>query len=582
MSNTGNYGLSLFGIDPFGSGSAVFGVASATSYSPHFVQVRFTDLFDPSDTAFTDPGNYGISPPLAVNAVIIESAGSVVLETDAQSLVTYTVTVAAGRSFAGIPMIPPNNTADFTGSPLIVGYTPVATSSTRVRCIFNTEMLLNAALSDPTSYTVTDLNGIAVPVISAQPEQPGPGPLSVVLTLGVELQTTTWYQTILNSGIVDINGHAPQPSAVDFQWVLPVLTVSVPIPEFSGEVSGGPFGDHNGLVFFSPSLNVAAPNSIIQVEDVSVCTTAYDQYRFPAPRDPSPFYIWSPLGPHTVLGQPGIVLFRDLLGEARFSLEFTASHQIEYMPEPFDGSCSIVMRAGFAPGYVSLLNNLTWTLFNGTSTVPPMFICANNLAPIPVGPETIIVLHQAMVGRATMTVQEPQLVHWAATNIHADSNLATIPELAPTNLAANSYMRVGRPHLQLGASVAIVGQSALVDHSPQNFSASAEIEGYAIVRARVDQDWQVAATFDGNSSIFTRASRDQHLVMNTAGTSAFIGAASVGQWLAAAVIGNSFVLPPGQTAGVITGASTATAVAVVQHNASASLAGSSAMVAEAT
>src|ERR1017187_7933060 len=100
---TGNFGNSLFGLDPYGSDPAPFGVAGATSYNPHFVQVRFTDIIDQTYSPFFDPANYVITPALTVHAVILESADSVILETDAQTLEVYTVTVGLARSYFGVP-----------------------------------------------------------------------------------------------------------------------------------------------------------------------------------------------------------------------------------------------------------------------------------------------------------------------------------------------------------------------------------------------------------------------------------------------------------------------------------------------
>jgi hypothetical protein len=570
MSNLGNYGLSLFGMDPYGSESALFGVAGATSYSPHFVQVRFTDIIDLTDGSFTDPSNYNISSGLGVHAVIIESADSVILETDAQSFTVYTVTVTAARSFFGIPMVPPNNTATFTGFPSVSGYFSVGTTPTRIRCIFSNPMTVNAALTNPSSYAVSDLNGNALPVLSAQPEQTG-NPLSVVLTLGVPMQTTQWYQTTISPTIIDINGQEPRPAAVDFQWVLTVDNVTIPITEFTGEVEGGPFGDPDGLVFFSPSLNVAAPNSTIQVEDVSVCTIAYDQYTFPPQvPDPLPFFVWSTIGPQTTLGEPGVVLYGGFpsLGEASFTLGFTPTHLFELMPEAFDGSCSVTLKQTFAPSVlIALLNDPAYFLYNDiTSVTPPTFVCADNSVTPPPGSETIIVLRMALVGNSTMTVQEPSLVHWVEVNIQANSTLTTSPTLAPTNIAANSFMRVGRPNLVLGASVSIEGSSSLAIKSPQVQQASASIVGYAIVDAHCKQKWQANVTILGNSSIFTRPSRHQHISATPTGSSSMTGTATKGPVANAAIVAGS----------------SATAHGTINHPASASLSGHSSVSASGT
>jgi hypothetical protein len=569
--NLGNFGGALWGLDPYGSEFSPFGVAGVTSISPHFVRVQFTDIIDLTDPAYTTAGNYVITPTLAVHVAFIESAATVILQTDRQNLETYTVTVGEAKSYFLVPMVPPLNTGTFTGYPAFPGYFSCATTPTRIRCIFSNQMLLNAALTDPSSYTVTDLNENVLPVISAVPEQSG-NPLSVVLTLGVPMVTTSWYQTILAPGIVDINGQSPQPSAYDFQFVQPVQTTQVPISEFSGEVQAPPFQDHNGLVFFSPSLNTAASNSVIQVEEVDVCTTAYDTYTPPQAIDPSPFYLWSPTAPQTLLWQPGVALFADFprSSEAKFEVGFTPTHLDDVMPATFDGSCSVVLGQNWAPGFVALLNDLAWTLFDGTSTIPPMFICADNVSPIPPGSgEMILVLSQGLGGDSTMTVAEPRLVHWATVHMDADSSFSTTPELAPTNLKANSIMRVARPGVNLGVTAAMVGSGAL--HvagraAPHAHQASATIAGYAQVHAHVKEDWRATAAMEGDVSIFAVANLHRPASASATGGSAVTASARVGPVATAALEGGSSM----------------TAVAHVHRPASAAISGDSAVAAFAT
>ena len=466
-----NYGLALFGDDPYGSSYGLFGVAGAVAYTNTTVQVRFTDLMDLTDFDFLDPANYVITPPvtipptppITVNSVTIESADSVILFTTPQHAVLYTVVVGAGRSLYQVQLAPQYDSATFLGLPQLPTYFSCGTTSTRVRCVFSTTVQLGPA-TDLTNYTLTDLNGNVIPLVSVTPEQAG-DPISVVLTLGVPMLTTSWYQTVLNAAILSTAGFRLEPLTFVFQWVQATPTTSVPIPEFSGEVRGGQYGFPDGLVFFSPSLNVAASNSVIQVEEVSVCTTAYDQYHFPQPIDPNPFYVWSPTAPQTFLGQSGIVLFAGFprLSEAIFELEFTGTHLVEPMPEAFDGSCSILMRSGFAPGYVAPLNDPLFWMFDGThSTTPPMFICANNLAPIPFGGEQIIILHCAIVAGASMSVASPLPRHPVAeVSIEGSSLVTTEPQGAGASVG-NSVMRVARPSQNHAAVMSIVGSSQLV------------------------------------------------------------------------------------------------------------------------
>jgi hypothetical protein len=190
------------------------------------------------------------------------------------------------------------------------------------------------------------------------------------------------------------------------------------------------------------------------------------------------------------------------------------------------------------------LNNLAYWLFDGIpadETTPPMFICADNGAPIPPGADEIIVLHQAIVGYATMTVQEPALVHWAQVNIHGDSSLATAPMLSPTAIKANSYMRVARPHLSLGATVNMVGEATVTVQTigGQDLEATADIVGYATVDGHVEMDWLVTTAIEATSSIFTRSSRHQKIAATALGNSLLAGFATKGPIGAAALHGGS-------------------------------------------
>jgi hypothetical protein len=305
------------------------------------------------------------------------------------------------------------------------------------------------------------------------------------------------------------------------------------------------------------------------------------------------------------------------------------------MPEAFDGSCSVVLAQEFAPGYVSLLNNLTWvlngglvgfftvsngfptadttasqvgvvhggdileftsqpgiqytvlsvaptvitltTVYTGTSsstalgfdiTVPPLFICANNGAPIPPGAEQIIVLHMAIVGNATMLVQEPSLVHWAQANIHADSIVNTVPMALPQTIGANSYMRVARPHLNLGAHVDIAVQAICTVEVPggMDLEATANIVGYAIVDTHVEMDWAASVEMEANSSIFTRPGRHQKIAATALGNAHLTGSATKGPIGSAAIVAGSSMV----------------AHATIGHPVRATISGTSALNAVAT
>jgi len=163
------------------------------------------------------------------------------------------------------------------------------------------------------------------------------------------------------------------------------------LKRFTGEVTGGLFGNPAGLVFFSPSLgNGSSPNSAIVVDEVSVCTKAYDTYSFPVPVDPLPLYTHggglTGTLPDSVLNSA--VLFTDFyrMREAQFNL---GDSQADTAPTAVSSRALATLHETWDPTLVSLLNNTTWHLYDGSLS---SFILADNTAPIPAGTTTNITL----------------------------------------------------------------------------------------------------------------------------------------------------------------------------------------------
>jgi hypothetical protein len=160
---------------------------------------------------------------------------------------------------------------------------------------------------------------------------------------------------------------------------------SIPIEDFSGEASGGLLGQPLGQVFFSPAFDVATADSIIQVDEVSVCTQAYDVYTIPSLPDPNPLSIYSPGQPYsTTLNADVLWATAERLGLARFNL---VDNQTETMPSPTDGPADATLQETFDQSKVALLNVEDWVLYDGVGT---SFICADNTVPVGPGATTNI------------------------------------------------------------------------------------------------------------------------------------------------------------------------------------------------
>lgn len=379
----GPYGSDSYGSSPYGSSPDPFRVTGAVAQSSTLVEVIFSHPLDPSFAPFTVPGNYDI-PGLTVLAAV-RGAMSVLLTTSPQSAIAYTVTVQSARDQLSRPLVPWGRVATFNGLLNPAGVEIVATGPERVRAIFTEPVLLSPDLTNPASYAITTADGTPLPIASVVPEQPG-NPRSVVLILSVSLIPTTVYVATLESVIVTPDGREVAPKAQDFQWIPQARRADVELARFSGESTGGLLGQHAGLVFFSPALLAPVAASTIQVEEVSVCTKAYDSYHLPAPVDPPALFTWSEgapvvgLGDGVLWGGPGV------LTEARIEL---VNRVADTMPLAEDGRCVATLEEPFDVTYLSYLNNPYWAL-NGDGGA--LFICADNGAPIPPGPTTVITL----------------------------------------------------------------------------------------------------------------------------------------------------------------------------------------------
>ena len=380
----GYYGGDGFGGSPYGSIPPQVGVLNAASLSNTAVEVNFTVLLDFTFISVVNIANYSI-PGLTISEAVMTADNAVLLTTTPQTNILYTVTVAAARSTFGQPLNPAQNTATFTGTVPIPGFLAVATTVRRVRLVFSAVMLNNSNLTNPANYTLTDLNNNAVPIVSVTLEQTI-NPVSIVLTLGANLGESDFYVATVSSNVKTILGLSVLPPTNVFQWLQGDNQFQVPLSLFTGEVSGGLLGDPDGLVFFSPALNVSTANSIIQVEDVDVCTTAYDTYTQPAPIDPIPLFLYG--GGLVPTPSPDPYLLNQCVlwapfprnFEAQITVGFTGEGNQDFYEPPVDTSCSILINQQFALGYVSLLNDPAWYLFNDTGTsVPPTFITAKNI-----------------------------------------------------------------------------------------------------------------------------------------------------------------------------------------------------------
>lgn len=400
----GPYGSGEYGTGPYGSAYPPFGLESVTPLTPTLLRVRYTALFDPAFSPLLSVANYSIFPALTIFSVILETDQTVILVTSPQTEIVYTLTIFEAKGFFGQPLDPALDEKTFLGIPVAPTFYAVATRRTRVRAVFSEPMLQNADLIDPAKYVLTDLENSPIPILSVVTEQPV-NPVSVLLTLGANLVDERHYRLTTLSGIVTATLHPLNPDTSVFQWNENLLRTSIPLNQFSGEVQNGLYGIHGGLVFFSPALVTAAPNSIIQVDEVDVCTKAFDQYHFPPVLDP-PVLFTHGAG---VVPTPNVTRLNTTASLwAKFPRLFEAKFELAYLPTdtvptPVESSCVITLAQTWDLTFVSLMNNPNWKIFDNLGNPPAYFITANNLAPIPPGAgSSITVLGLLMQGNSAL------------------------------------------------------------------------------------------------------------------------------------------------------------------------------------
>lgn len=267
-----------------------------------------------------------------------------------------------------------------------------AQSPTKVEVVFSVAMSIDSNFVNPARYTLRATEaGTVIPITSVTVS--GTAPLRrATLRLGTPLESKEYYSLVVADSILSLTGDPSDPDIYIFQWsdmTTPVFVapLEIPIRDFSGEVTGGLLGNPDGQVFFTPAYETVGGDSTIELESVSVCTRAYDEYHIPDPPDPAPLLTWRP-GITTVIGA-GSVLWApaDRLGLP--SINLTLLPEDVFQPandfaveaelvEPID-----ITKAGF-------LNDARWKTFPATGAT--VFRTASNLTFIGPGPTTPVTL----------------------------------------------------------------------------------------------------------------------------------------------------------------------------------------------
>ncbi len=344
-------------------------VTNAQALNAFLVEVTFSHNLDYGYAPVLSTGNYSSDQGLTILGVSIgPTSNTVRLVTSEQGPLTYNLTVGDGRSAPGDPLTPPNQGFAFPGFPIAPRFFAAAQSRTKVQLVFSTEMLQNTEFSDIASYSVTDLGGTPIAIASATIF--GPTPVQrLTLELAADMDPGGYYVvTILDPAVQTTRALPIYPDNDLFQWAEAAAFVdgnplNIAFDQFSGEVSGGLLGRPLGQVFFSPALEASAADSSIQIDEVSVCTRAYDVYTIPSLPDPEPFATFG--GPTTTtIGDHVLWAPAERLGLARINL---TDLREEAMPTTVDGPADATLIETVDANRAAFLNVPGYTLFPGAA-----------------------------------------------------------------------------------------------------------------------------------------------------------------------------------------------------------------------
>lgn len=386
-------------------------VASAVAIDRYSVLVTFSNAINPAYLPFETISNYNFSPALLIGSVQVAGSNQVLIQTITPQLnVGYTVTVTSAESLTGDPL-GPHNSANFSGFSITTQFIAGALSSTKIGIRFSEEVLVNANLVDVVNYSViATTGGASIPVTAVVLGEPPVQHLT--LMLGSPLIPKAYYAIVVNSSIVSIFGSPVQPTTQVIMWEALKAFVEIPIEDFSGEVSGGILGTPEGQVFFSPALEAQVSSvSTLEIEEVSVCTRAYDEYHIPDTPDPEVLFTYGPGQTESFLGQMVLFAPADRLGLASITLR--DHHAEDVLPEVYvPGTATYESPiSDFGTGFLvetiditrgAFLNDVRWKTFPNTDAL--VFRTLDNATPVGPGPTTQVQLSTVLEVRLTDTI----------------------------------------------------------------------------------------------------------------------------------------------------------------------------------
>jgi hypothetical protein len=369
--------------------SVPFKVLTAVSLSTSLVKLDFSGFVDLDHATNFDTTNYTIAGLTVLNVDPFGSSKSVIIQTSTQSNITYTVVVNSTpgqiQGIGGDQLDPLFDSASFLGDVTPATFIAVAQSRRKIRLTFSQLMNVNAAFIDPTNYLIQGFDGSGINIDTIQ--QAGPDNTRAEILLAEDLVPFKYYTLQISVNVRTVTNEFIFPDRQLLQWkeVIP-RPIRVEFDSFSGEVTGGLLGTPAGQVFFSPAFGTSVPNSVIQVDNVSVCTRAFDVYTMPSLPDPQILFTFpAPSGTSGLIGAAGGVLRASAyrLGLAVMNL---SDAQEDTLLAPTDGTPEGLLEEPIDITRASFLNDDRWRIFPGTGASLGSFLTADNTTPIGPGP----------------------------------------------------------------------------------------------------------------------------------------------------------------------------------------------------
>lgn len=358
-----SYGSASFGSSPYGGENTIFQLVGARATNSRTVRLTFTEQPDSTDSATLNPLNYVIQK--VVGGLLLTTQRVVVDPDDPLSLQVFTL---ENYEYARYQVTVDLSVVSVTGQSIDSDYRSAlysgfvaqgilqaqALRAEAIVVLFGQEMIADAELITSSNYVVADAGGNLIPVVGVTPNLLV-NPTRVTLELGSPLVFPRFYTLAVSDQVLSTQGLTVLPATSAVKPYNPNRLARIPLSKFTGEVHSDLFGNPEGLMFFSPSLIPSgAPNSSLQVDEVSVRTRAYDQYVFPdQPEAPNTLYTYG-LGTDTRLNQNA--LFAKFGRQSQVKMRVSDLRE-DILAAPTDAPPSQTIIERYNPDLIALLNN---------------------------------------------------------------------------------------------------------------------------------------------------------------------------------------------------------------------------------